>query len=182
MADPGKADLPVRVPIHRIKKLCCLIASVLFAIGILGNLPEEYLAQPFAAGCEAGLNESFREEQNRMLLPGGSLGSVQKPAPDGLVQTGNAADSGGLQQQYAAERVLKGVDAFRLVSPAGSAVQHACHGVRIVSVIPFVKEGGQFFFPVCSGRRLWQRIKRIRLFCVVAFIHQTDGKKKSCFA
>ena len=145
--------------IHRIKKLYCVIAAVLFCIGILGSQAMEYTINMARYDLDAGRAEAC--------------------APSVFSKEG---ETGGWQKKYTAVKALSGVDDFRLVSDTGSSGANACYGLRGVSVLPFVKEGGQLFFPNSRGRRIWRRQKRIRLFHVVSFIHRTDGKKKSCFA
>lgn len=93
---------------------------------------------------------------------------------------GAAMDAQGMTSYLSAETVT-GMDDFHITENSGRTASGAFSGVRGVAVWMAALILLWFFGSVPPKRRVCFREKRMFAFRIITFIHQTDGKKKSCF-
>ncbi len=163
---PTKWNLLMRLYAYNRKRLYCILMAVFFAVGILGNL---------AFGSPLMPDGSYTAAAQELVQEDGSL-FAEELLPDADILPM------GMSGRITAEKTLQGMDDFWTAPNAGSIGQNVYQGFKLVTVLPFEGECAQLFCCEHQRRRLWPGEKKIRLFHVVAFIHWTDGKKKSCFA
>lgn len=165
-------DWQIRPDADRRKRWFCMLAAVLLAVGIFGNLPLEDSGVPaarfgFVSAEPAG---------SAVSLPGGGgrtqsteLWAHQAVLPDKMA--GNIT----------ACKRLDGVDDFQIAADTGNTGQHALQRARAADDLLVAEVIRQFFGGLAARGRLWSGEKRIRRFHVIKFIHRTDGKKRICF-
>ena len=132
-------------------RLRCFCLVIFFLVGVFGNSMEKKSAPPRDAWTEAGIE----------------------------AQTAGAAFQTRPGAQWLPVDSLHGIDDFHtLLDAAGTMAQNTLRAAPFLllpAVLVFLSG-----IPLAARRRLFGE-KKISVFCVVSFIHWTDGKKKPCF-
>lgn len=165
-------DWRIRPDADRRKRWFCILAAVLLAVGIFGNLPLE----DFGVSAERFRFVSAESAGSPVILPedGGRTQSTELWARQAVLPDKMAGN-------ITACKRLDGVDDFQIAADTGSAGQHVLQGARAADYLLFAEVLRQFFGGLAVRRRFWSGEKRIRRFHVIKFIHRTDGKKRTCF-
>lgn len=112
----------------------------------------------------------------------GIFGQTNNPkshpdTPQVVTETGNIQSTAS----YLSAEILTRMDDFHITAEAGRTLTGSIAGVRGVTVWMAALILLWFFGTIPPKRRICFRKKKIPVFRIVTFIHQTDGKKKSCF-